>query len=223
MPVSLSPLSILAVFSAGVLVSFAPCVYPLIPVTLSYIGVKGSISRLRGFFLSLLYASGLSVTFSILGTFAALSGKVFGAFTQSAYFYFLIGNIYILLGLSLFDLFNFPSLRIPLFANLKIGKGGLGIFFLGMASGLVIGPCTTPVLGAILSLIAKERNVFLGIILLSSFAFGTSSLLILAGTFSSFLYRLPKAGVWNNIIKKISAIILIAAGEYLLLKAGSFL
>lgn len=223
MPVSLNPLSILAVFFAGVLVSFAPCVYPLIPVTLSYIGVKGSVSKTRGFFLSLSYASGLCVTFSGLGTLAALSGKVFGAFTQSPYFYFVLGNIYILLGLSLLDLFNFPSGRIPFFANLRAGKGGLGIFFLGMLSGLVIGPCTTPVLGSILSLVAKERSVFSGIILLSSFAFGMSSLLILSGTFSSFLFRLPKAGIWNNRIKKISAIILIVAGEYFLLKAGAFL
>ncbi len=223
MPVSVNPLNILAVFFAGVLVSFTPCVYPLIPVTLSYIGVKGSSSKLRGFFLSLLYAGGLAVTFSILGTIAALSGKVFGTFTQSPYFYLLVGNIYILLALSLLGVFIFPPVRVFNLSNLKIGKSGLGIFLLGITSGLVIGPCTTPMLGAILSLIAKERNVVLGILLLATFAFGMSSLLILAGTFSSFLYHLPKAGIWNNLIKKISAIILIVAGEYFLLKAGSFL
>jgi len=228
MQISANPISIIAAFFAGLLVSFSPCIYPFIPLTLSYIGLKGSSSRLKGLFLSLVYVAGISLTFSILGTIAALSGEVFGSFTQSPYFYLLIANIYILLALNLLEVIHFSFLDLSFLRSLaqKISqqKGSyLGILLLGLISGLLFSPCATPVLGAILTLIAKERSIFLGIILLSSFAFGMSFLLILTGTFSGFLYYLPKSGAWNDRLKKLGAFILLAGAEFFLLKAGFML
>ncbi|MBU2540499.1 MAG: sulfite exporter TauE/SafE family protein [Candidatus Omnitrophica bacterium] len=227
MQVSLNPLSFITVFFYGVLVSFSPCIYPFIPITLSYIGAKGSSSKIRGFYLSLVYAIGLAFAFSVLGTLAALSGKVFGTFTQSAYFYLLIANIYILLGLSLLGVINFPSKNIAFFGNmankLSAARGLIGIFLLGLLSGVVVSPCAVAFLGAILASIAKERSIFLGISLLSCFALGMSSLLILAGTFGSILYSLPKSGLWNERLKKAGGLILIVGGEYFLITAGFLL
>ena len=226
MQVSFNPISVLSVFFAGVLVSFTPCVYAFIPLTLSYIGAKGSQSKYKAFLLSIIYASGLALTFSILGIIAALGGRVFGSLTQSAFFYFLVGNIYLVLGLSLLDIFNLSG-NVPflnrLNAKIMNTKSWLGIFTLGALSGLVIGPCTTPALGAILAYVAKERNILAGFILLTSFAFGMSLLLILSGTFSGIAQALPKSGIWNKRIKILSAFILIAGAEYFLLKAGGLL
>lgn len=227
MPVSLNPFSFFAAFFAGILVSFTPCVYPFIPITISYIGSKGSASKIRGFFLSLAYTSGLALTYALLGTAAALSGRVFGSWTQSAAFYLLMGSIYLILGLSMLDIFKLPLKRIPWFnppaESQTLVKSYFSIFFLGLLSGLVIGPCTTPFLGAILTYIAKERDIILGMLLLVSFAFGMSLVLILSGTFSGLCAYLPKSGVWNDRLKKIGALFLIVGAEYFFIKAGGLL
>jgi thiol:disulfide interchange protein DsbD len=227
MQISLSPVSIVGAFLAGILASFTPCVYPFIPVTLSFIGVKANTSKIKGFLLSLTFSCGLALTFSVLGVIAALSGKVFGSFTQTPFFYLLIANIYLLLALNLLDILKVPVKYfsfLSILASKKIvPKGFLSVFILGALSGLVISPCTTPILGAILTYIAKERDILMGSMLLTSFALGMSVLLILAGTFGAFLQSLPKSGVWNRRLKNAAAIILIIASEYFFMKAGSLL
>jgi thiol:disulfide interchange protein DsbD len=69
-------LAFLAAYIGGVLVGFTPCTYPLIPITVGFIGAQGSPSRLRGFILSLFYVLGLSVTYSLMGAFAVLTGRL---------------------------------------------------------------------------------------------------------------------------------------------------
>ena len=76
-------LAYLAVYLGGVLVSFTPCVYPVIPITAAFIGAQGSGSRGRGFLLSLIYVLGMAVTYTLLGAIAALSGKLFGQIQAS--------------------------------------------------------------------------------------------------------------------------------------------
>ena len=71
-------LAFLAAYIGGVLVGFTPCMYPLIPITVGFIGAQGSASKLRGFLLSLFYVLGLAITYSIMGAVAALSGRLFG-------------------------------------------------------------------------------------------------------------------------------------------------
>jgi len=71
-------LALLAAYIGGVVVSFTPCTYPLIPVTVGFIGARAASSKMRGFILSLFYVFGLAVAYSALGALAALSGKIFG-------------------------------------------------------------------------------------------------------------------------------------------------
>ena len=217
-------LAFLTVYLGGVLISFTPCVYPVVPITIAYIGAHGSGSRLKGFVLSLAYVLGMALTYTILGGIAALSGRLFGQIQTNPWTYFIIANICILMGLSLFDVFVLP-LRTPTFLTNtqpaeKI-KGIPGSFFVGVASGLIIGPCTTPVLTVLLSYIATKQNIVLGMSLLFVFAFGMGTLLIILGTFAGLLVSIPRSGIWMVRVSHISGWILLAMGEYFLIRAGT--
>lgn len=213
-----------AVFLGGVLVSFTPCIYPVIPITISYIGATSAGSKGRAFLLSLFYVWGLALTYSILGAFAALTGRLFGQISTNPLVYFLVGNVCLLLGLSMLGIFELP---IPGFLKTQKtfskGKGIISSFFVGMASGLVVGPCTAPPLAVILAYVATKQNLIFGMTLLFVFAFGMGLLLIILGTFTGLLTSLPKAGAWLNRMKKIFGWILIIMAEYFLITMGKLL
>jgi len=220
MNAQISNLGFIGAFLGGVLVSFSPCVYPLIPITLGFIGVKAGPSRLRGLILSLVYVLGLAVTYSILGLIASLSGKLFGQISSHPISYFIVGNACIIAGLSFFDIFNISFTRILLQNKIK-SKGALfSAFLLGMVSGLIAGPCTAPALGVILLYVATKQNILYGASLLFVFAYGMGFLLILAGTFSALFINLSRSGIWLARIKKLSGFILLGMGEYFLIMAG---
>jgi cytochrome c-type biogenesis protein len=92
---------------------------------------------------------------------------------------------------------------------------------LGAVSGLVIGPCTAPVLGVLLGYVAIKTNLFLGMSLLFVFAFGMGTLLIIVGTFAGAIASLPQSGKWMVKIKFVLGLILIGAAEYFLYTAGT--
>jgi len=133
-------LDFLAAFFGGVLVSFTPCVYPLLPVAAGYIGVTSEGKRLKGFFLGLCYVAGLAVTYSVLGMAAALSGALFGSFSSSPAAHLVAGGLIIFFGLAMLDLFALPSLTKPLAAPAKQG-GYFSAFLLGGGSSLIAAPC----------------------------------------------------------------------------------
>jgi thiol:disulfide interchange protein DsbD len=215
----------LVAFLGGIIVSFTPCVYPLIPVSVGYIGASASGSKFKGLGLSLTYVTGVAITYSILGLIAAFTGTTFGKISSSPITYLFIGGIIILFGLSMLDLFVIPLPQFFKKTNLKKhhssstkvfnkGHNYLSAFLLGLGSGLIVSPCLTPVLGSILVYLTTKNNLFYGATLLLSFAYGMGLLLVLAGTFSSLLTSIPKSGKWLIYIKRIYAFILIGAGIY---------
>ncbi len=222
---SASPLlAYIAVFLGGVLTSFTPCVYPMIPITIAYIGGRSGESRLKGLFLSIFYVIGMAATYSALGAFAALTGKLFGSASTNPILYLVVANIFIFLGLSMLDVFTLP---IPSFlTSRQPGKksgGYLGAFLVGLLAGTVAAPCTAPVLGVVLTYVAAEQNVIYGITLLFIFSIGLGTLLIIVGTFAGLMSSLPKTGTWSVVIKKFFGWLMIAAGEYFLITAGKLL
>ena len=218
MTVSGSFLDYFYVFLGGMLLSFTPCVYPLLPVTAGYIGISAGGSKLRGFFLSFIYVTGLALVYSLLGLFAVLTGNMFGKVSSNPWTMGAVGLIFIAFGLSLFNAFSlcFPSL----IKKIKFKKKGpFSIFILGMISGLVASPCVAPALGSILVYLAVSKNVFYGMTLLLVFAYGMGLTLILVGIFSTMLLHLPKLGRWMLIIEKICASVLIGVGIYFIFTA----
>jgi thiol:disulfide interchange protein DsbD len=208
-----------AVFVGGVLISFTPCVYPVIPITVGYIGSRSQGSRWRGLVLSLAYVAGMAATYSALGGAAALTGRVFGEAAASPISNLIVGTLCILLALSLFDLFQLP---LPTFraGATRWPDGVIGALGVGMASGLVVGPCTAPVLGALLLYVGARRNLLVGTSLLFVFALGMGALLVLLGTFSGILAGLPKSGRWLLFVKRGFGVLMVLAGGYFLLEAG---
>ena len=216
MNLSGNPIDFLLAFFAGCLVSFTPCVYPLIPVSVAYILPNSLGSKLKGFTLSLTFVTGIAITYSILGLIASLTGRLFGRISSHPLSVIFTGVVIFLFGLFMLDTFRFS---LPNFIKIpKIKQGNyFSTFFLGLVSGLIIGPCVTPVLAAILTYIAHKRNIIYGSLLLFSFAFGMGALIILSGTFGGLLSNLPKAGRWMIFCKRLTGTILLTIGAYFII------
>jgi cytochrome c-type biogenesis protein len=216
-------LAYLAVYLGGVLVSFTPCIYPIIPITVGFIGAKGSGSLSRGFVLAMTYVLGMAATYTVLGVVASLSGKLFGQIQTNPWTYFLIGNLCILMGLSMLDVFSL-RIRTPGFVTRmqrqKKWRGMTGSFFVGAASGFVMGPCTAPALAVVLGYAATSQNVIFASSLLFFFAVGMGTVLILLGTFAGLLAGIPRSGVWMVRVSHVFGWILLGIGEYFLINAG---
>ncbi len=213
----------LAVYLGGVLISFTPCIYPVVPITISFIGAHGRGSRSQGLALALLYVLGMALVYAILGAVAALSGKLFGQIQTNPWTYFAIGNLCILMGLSMLDVFT-VSVRAPSFVTRvqrrNKAAGMIGAFLVGGASGLVMGPCAAPAFAVILAYAATRQHLIFASSLMFVFAFGMGTLLILIGTFSGLLARLPQSGRWMVRISRFFGWILLGTGEYFLIQAG---
>lgn len=206
-------------FGSGVLVSFTPCIYPVLPMTAGFIAAmntKGS--KVLGFLISLVYVLGMAITYSAFAVFAALSGKIFGQLQNHPAIYIMTANIVLLAALVMLDV-----IPLPIFDSGKVKlrpRNLLGVFLFGMSSGLVVGPCTAPALGTLLAYIASKQNILHGIGLMFVFAYGVGASLILVGTFSGILASLPKSGRWLLYIKRFCALLLLGIAEYFLVKAG---
>jgi thiol:disulfide interchange protein DsbD len=201
-------------FLGGVLTSFTPCVYPVIPITVGFIGGGSGGSKRRGFILSVSYVLGLAIVYSAMGLFASLSGRLFGQMSASPWANLLIAVICIIFALTMFDVIHIPALALH-YQPKKTG-GIFTAFLVGAASALVVAPCSTPVLGAVLVYVATKQDVVFGAAVLFSYALGMSLLLVIIGTFSSVIHSLPKAGHWMQKIQRGFGVLLLLVGMYFL-------
>lgn len=203
--------AIFLLFIAGVFTSFSPCILPMVPILVGYIGGYGGSSRLRGFLQSLVFVLGLGITFGILGLVAAAFGRVFGAIGR--HWYFIMGGVALLMGLQLLGIIriSLPGLKtIPVRA-----KGLLGIFLMGLFFGLVASPCATPILAVIITYVAAQQNLTYGWLLLFAYGLGQGMPLLVVGTFTATLKNLRFIQRYSPYITYISAGILILLGVYL--------
>ena len=215
--------SLILIFLAGVGLSFTPCVYPMIPITVAVIGGQAtgdqSVGRkpLTAFFLSLIYVLGISIVYSAMGVAAASTGSLFGTALQSPWVIGFVVAVFVGLALSMFGVYY---LRIPSFISDRLGtgtrKGIIGVFAMGLVSGIVASPCIGPALASLLVYIASTGNKFMGFWMLFVFAWGLGVLLIVLGTFSGTIKALPKSGVWMETVERIFGLLLIGAALYYL-------
>jgi len=215
-------LGLLVALVGGILAGFTPCTYPMLPITVAFVGSRAGGRRWRGFLLSVFYVFGMAVVYSALGAAAALTGRLFGTLTMNPWVYLFVGNLCLLFALTLLDVI---PLRMPAFLSRLQTRSFSGhdlvtSVFMGGVSALVVSPCTTPILGALLTLVATGQNVLWGMGMLFLFAYGMGSLVILVGTFAGLLTSLPRSGPWMARIQKGFALVMILAAEYFFVKAG---
>ena len=216
-----SPVAYAIAFLGGLLTSFTPCTYPILPVTVGYLGSRSGRSRMRTVLASGMYAMGMAMTYAALGMAAGITGRMFGEVTAHPLSYIVMGNVCILLSLSLLDVFQLPT---PGFLSRlgSAGDGGTlgGAFLVGICSGIVVGPCTAPVLGGLLLYVGSSGHPVFGATLLFTFALGMALPVVVLGMFAGLLAGLPRSGAWLVTVKKGFGVLLLLAGEYLLLEAG---
>jgi len=199
---------------AGVLTSVTPCALSSVPLVIGYVGGTGNNDTKRAFKLSLVFAMGTAVTFTILGSIAATLGKLMG--TSSSWWYIALGILMVLMALQMWEVYNFiPSTYIKS-KNMK--KGYIGAFVAGMLGGLFSSPCATPVLVVLLSIVAKEGNIARGLLLLLLYSIGHSVLVIVAGTSMAFVTKLTssnKYGVFSTVLKYFMGLAILLIGFYM--------
>jgi len=212
-------LTLITIFVAGTAISLTPCVYPMIPITLSIIGARSAESRpIVGFMRSLVFVLGIASIYTALGLVVALSGGTVGFLLQSKGFLLGISVLFIVLGLSMLGLFNLqlpPSIAAKFQGSGSRG-GFLGAFLLGITTGVVASPCGSPVLVGILALAGAKGQAVLGAVMLFTYAMGIGLLFLVLGAFPAFLSKVPKSGVWMEDVKKFLGLILIIAAFYYL-------
>lgn len=208
---------IILAFLIGIITSFTPCVYPMIPITLGILQSQASTSMWRNFLLAGSYVLGISTVYAILGYIAATTTLIFGQWLNNPWLIFGVSLFFIYIA---FSMFGYYEIKIPRFLatrdNVKVKGSFLYSFFFGMISGTVASPCLTPAIAILLGFVAKIGNPVLGFFTLFAFALGMGMLLLVVGTFSTTLNVLPKAGTWMVEIKKFFGFVLLGMCVYLL-------
>ncbi|MGQ9617532.1 MAG: cytochrome c biogenesis protein CcdA [Candidatus Aminicenantia bacterium] len=213
---SFSLLSIIAVFFSGILTGLTPCVYPLYPLVIAFVGGSSIKRKINALFLSFFIILGLSFSFSILGYISARTGSVTGVITHSPLFLILASLIFFLMSLSMFGAFE---VRLPSFLLSKFQKkreGVIGAFLMGLIFGMIGIPCVGPLLVSLLTFVAKSQNPILGFLLLFSYALGIGIIFIPLSLFASFGTFLSSTGDISNLIKYFFGLILLASSFYFL-------
>jgi thiol:disulfide interchange protein DsbD len=195
------------VFLGGLLTAMTPCVYPLIPITVSVFGARKAEGRGQALVLTSSYIIGMGVVFSALGVLAAKTGAAFGS---------LLGSPAVVTGLAVFlfllasSMFGAFELALPSGLQQRLnsvgGTGVAGAFLMGSVSGFLAAPCTGPVLTGLLTFVAQSQNTTLGAGLLFIYALGIGVPFFLIGVFA---LRLPKSGVWMEWVKSVLGIMLV--------------
>jgi thiol:disulfide interchange protein DsbD len=210
------PLTFVLVFLGGLALNLTPCIYPLIPITISYFGGQSQGKKGGIIAHSLLYVVGMAVTYSILGVIAAFTGSLFGAALQYPPVLIAIALVMVILALSMFNVYE---LRMPAFLNRIAGgsqKGFFGTFFMGLTVGIVAAPCIGPFVLGLLTYVGNKGNVFLGFTLFFVLALGLGLPFLFLGIFSGSISRLPRSGAWMVWVRTIFGFILIAMAFYFL-------
>jgi thiol:disulfide interchange protein DsbD len=211
---------LLGFLGAGLLLSFTPCVFPMIPILSSIIVGEGErITTHRAFALSLAYVLAMSVTYTAAGVITGLLGENIQALFQNPWIIGSFSALFVILSLSMFGLFELQlpqSLQHRLHQISHQQKGGrlAGAALMGLLSGLIVGPCLAPPLAAALIFIGQHGDPVLGGLALFALSMGMGIPLLIIGTSAGTL--LPRAGTWMNNIKAVFGVLMLALAIWML-------
>ncbi len=210
-------IAMLIFFGFGIALNLTPCVYPVIPITISYFGSQSEHKKGSTFNLAIFYTLGIAIVFALLGLVSSLAGKQWGFLFQSSWFVVAIVMIMLIFSLSMFGVFE---VKVPTSIMTKAGasrEGLLGSFIMGLTVGFVIAPCAAGIIVGLIGLVAREGIILKGTLLFFVMGLGLGLPYLILGTFSGLLNKLPQSGMWMVWIKKVFGIILIGVAIYFLL------
>lgn len=199
---------------AGILTSFTPCSLSSIPLVIGYVGGTGQKDTKRAFRLSLTFAAGAAVTFTVLGVIASIAGRLMG--TSASWWYIILGVLMVLMALQTWGIFEIIPSSYLISKNTK--KGFAGAFIAGILGGVFSSPCSTPVLIALLAIVAGKGSIVWGILLLLLYSIGHGILAIIAGTSIGFVQKLSSSeryGKASTILKIVMGALILLIGFYM--------
>ncbi|MCS5709534.1 protein-disulfide reductase DsbD [Candidatus Berkiella cookevillensis] len=211
--------TLLTFLGLGALLSFTPCVLPMLPILSSVIIGQKKLNTKKAFLLSLSYTMSMALTLALLGVIAVFLGKNFQALFQQPLFISAFASIFIYLGLVQVGVVHFG---LPSTFQNKISQwqmnfpagSYLNAVVMGTLATLIASPCVSAPLVGALSFIAQTGNYWLGAGTLFCLGLGMGSVLMIAGTLGG--HYLPKAGQWMHIVNKFFAAILFALSIWLI-------
>ena len=209
----------LGFFVFGVLISFTPCVLPMIPILSSIIVGQGKISHKRSFMLSLLYVLGMAITYAIAGVLFGFIGGSIQADFQQPWLISIFVVIFIAMALSLFGLYDLQlpeswRSKLAIISNHQKRGTIIGVILMGIFSTLILSPCVTPPLVGVLAYISQSGDAAIGGIALFIMGIGMGLPLLLIGAFGPKL--IPHTGMWMVAVKNFMGVLMLAVAIWML-------
>jgi thiol:disulfide interchange protein DsbD len=208
-------LTLLGFFLGGLALNLTPCIYPLIPITVSYFGGRSGRFRGQALFHAGLYMLGLAFTNSMLGLWAALSGRIVGSALQHPLVLVFMAALFVFLGLSSFGLWEF---RVPASMTRVVSKsygGYFGTLFMGLTLGIVAAPCLGPFILGLLTYVGQKGDPLFGFLCFFILSLGLGLPLAVLAFFSGAVDRLPVSGDWMLWIRKLMGWVLLGMAAYM--------
>jgi thioredoxin:protein disulfide reductase len=211
---------LLSFFGFGLLLSFTPCVFPMIPILSGIIVGQGAgLTMRKGFLISLVYVFAMALTYAVVGLIAGLLGANLQAIFQTPWIIYLFALLFVLLALSMF---GFYDLQMPASVQTRLNQisshqsGGtfVGAAIMGLLSALIVGPCVAPPLAAALVYIADQGNPLLGGLVLFVMGIGMGMPLLLIGMSAGKF--MPRAGGWMDAVKYVFGVLMLAVAVWML-------
>lgn len=212
-------LVIASFFGFGLLLSFTPCVLPMVPILSGVIvGAGQPVTKARGFLLAAVYVLGMAITYAVAGVAAGLSGAMLSVALQNPWVLGAFAAVFVALALAMF---GFYELQLPVALQSRLADasnrfhGGhtAGMFVMGVLSALILGPCVAAPLAGALLYIGQSRDVVLGGSALFAMALGMGVPLLAVGASAGAL--MPKAGPWMETVKRFFGTLLLGVAIYL--------
>jgi thioredoxin:protein disulfide reductase len=202
-------LGLLFIFLGGLALNLTPCIYPLIPITISFFGAQTSGNKMQSIMMGIFYALGMAITYTSLGLFAALTGSLLGTALQNP---IVIVGVALVLAALATSMFGLWEIRVPQKLALAGNKNRSGLFgslLMGFLVGFIAAPCIGPFVLSLLVYVGKLGNPFMGFLLFFVLSMGLGLPYVFLAAFSSAINKLPRSGEWMIGVKIIFGFILI--------------
>jgi len=204
----------LLAFVAGLLTSFTPCSLSSVPLVIGYVGGTGQRDTKQAFWLSVTFAVGAAVTFTVLGVTASIAGRLIG--TSASWWYIALGVLMVFMALQTWGIFEIIPSSYLMAKNTQ--RGIIGAFIAGILGGVFSSPCSTPVLIALLAIVAGKGSILWGMLLLLLYSIGHGILAVVAGTSIGFVQKMSASaryGKASTALKMIMGSLILLIGFYM--------